>query len=103
MLTSILVILTAGVFIYAAIVYDRLIRYRNQAEQIWVLVEAALKRRRDLIPNLSESVRSAMELEGGTLAKAMEARLRAGGASTMKDRLHAEEEISGLLGRVYAV
>jgi LemA protein len=89
--------------LYVVVIYNRLVRYRVQVDNSWSQIDVQLKRRHDLIPNLVETVKGYMEFEKETLQKVMEARSRAMGSPTMETRMEAEGEISGLLGRLFAV
>lgn len=83
--------------------YNRLVGYRVEADNAWSQIDVQLKRRCDLIPNLVETVKGSMKFEQETLTKVMEARAKAMGAGNMTDRVKAEGEISGFLGRLMAV
>ncbi|MDO8734354.1 MAG: LemA family protein, partial [Elusimicrobiota bacterium] len=96
-------IVLAGVVLYVVSIYNRLIRYRVESENSWSQIDVQLKRRHDLIPNLVETVKGYMQFEKETLTKVIEARTNALGASDMQGRMKAEGEISGLLGRLFAV
>lgn len=89
--------------LFIIMTYNRLVKYRVEADNSWSQIDVQLKRRYDLIPNLVETVKGVMQFEKETLTKVMEARSKAMGASNMGDRLKAEGEISGLLGRLMAV
>lgn len=91
------------VLIYAVAVYNQLVRYRVETDNSWSQIDVQLKRRHDLIPNLVETVKGVMEFEKETLTKVMEARSQALGASNLKDRMKAENEITAGLGRLMAV
>lgn len=39
------------------LVYNRLVRLRNRAENAWAQVDVQLRRRYDLVPNLVETVK----------------------------------------------
>jgi len=96
-------IVLAGVVLYVVSIYNRFIRYRVESENSWSQIDVQLKRRHDLIPNLVETVKGYMQFEKETLTKVIEARTNALGASDMQGRMKAEGEISGLLGRLFAV
>ncbi len=85
------------------VMYNRLVGYRVETENSWSQIDVQLKRRHDLIPNLVETVKGTMKFEQETLTKVMQARASAVGAGNMRDRVKAEGEISGLLGRLMAV
>ncbi|MEW6558301.1 MAG: LemA family protein [Elusimicrobiota bacterium] len=99
----VLLIVLVLVVLYLVSIYNKLIRYRVEAENSWSQIDVQLKRRHDLIPNLVETVKGYMQFEKETLTKVMEARAKAVGSSNMQSRLKAEGEISGLLGRLFAV
>ncbi|OGW80628.1 MAG: hypothetical protein A3G33_09855 [Omnitrophica bacterium RIFCSPLOWO2_12_FULL_44_17] len=89
--------------IYVIATYNKLVAYRVESENAWSQIDVQLKRRHDLIPNLVETVKGIMKFEQETLTKVMEARGRAMGGGNFSDKLKAEGEISGLLGRLMAV
>jgi LemA protein len=62
-----------------------------------------LKRRHDLIPNLVNTVRGAMEFERDTLTQVMEARAKAMAATGPADASRKEGELSQALGRLFAL
>ena len=91
------------VVLWAIIMYNRLIGLRNQVLNGWRQIDVQLKRRHDLIPNLVNTVRGAMEFERDTLTQVMEARARAVSASGPADAAKKEGELSQALGRLFAV
>ena len=54
--------------------YNGLVGLRNQVKNAWAQIDVQLKRRRDLIPNLVETVKGYMEHERGTLEAVTAAR-----------------------------
>jgi LemA protein len=83
--------------------YNRLIGLRNQTLNGWKQIDVQLKRRHDLIPNLVNTVKGAMEFERDTLTAVMEARSRAMGAASPADASRKEGELTQALGRLFAV
>lgn len=83
--------------------YNRLIGLRNQVLNGWRQIDVQLKRRHDLIPNLVNTVRGAMEFERDTLTQVMEARARAVSATGPADAARKEGELTQALGRLFAV
>ena len=96
-------VIALGLIAYFISMYNTLVRYRVETDNAWSQIDVQLKRRTDLIPNLVETVKGVMKFETNTLTQVMEARGRALGATSQRDRLKAEGEISGLLGRLMAV
>jgi LemA protein len=97
------VIALAAVALWAVMVYNRLIGFRNQTENGWRQIDVQLKRRHDLIPNLVNTVKGAMEFERDTLTAVMEARNRAMAATGPADAGRREGELTQALGRLFAV
>jgi len=83
--------------------YNRLIGFRNQTANGWHQIDVQLKRRHDLIPNLVNIVRGAMEFERDTLTQVMEARSRAVSATGPADAARREGELTQALGRLFAL
>ncbi len=83
--------------------YNRLIGLKNQKENGWRQIDVQLKRRHDLIPNLVNTVRGAMEFERDTLTAVMEARAKAMAAAGPADASRKEGELTQALGRLFAV
>jgi LemA protein len=87
------------------VVYNSLVRLRNQTKNAWAQIDVQLKRRHDLIPNLVETVRGYMKFERETLEAVTKARNIAVQASSSgaAERGKAEGELSGALSRLLAV
>ena len=102
-MTWILLAVVALVVVWAIALYNRLVGLRNQVLNGWRQIDVQLKRRHDLIPNLVNTVRGAMEFERDTLTQVMEARARAVSATGPADAARKEGELSQALGRLFAV
>jgi LemA protein len=88
---------------WAVALYNSLIGLRNQVLNGWRQIDVQLKRRHDLIPNLVNTVRGAMEFERDTLTQVMEARARAVTATGPADAAQKEGELTQALGRLFAL
>jgi LemA protein len=95
--------LVAILVIWGIAVYNRLVHLRNQKENGWRQIDVQLKRRHDLIPNLVNTVRGAMEFERDTLTAVMDARARAMAAAGPADAGRKEGELTQALGRLFAL
>jgi LemA protein len=84
-------------------VYNRLVGLRNQKENGWRQIDVQLKRRHDLIPNLVNTVRGAMEFERDTLTAVMEARAKAMAATGPAEAGRTEGALTQALGRLFAL
>jgi LemA protein len=89
--------------LWPIVIYNGLVRLRNQVQNAWRQIDVQLKRRHDLIPNLVETVRGAMEFERDTLKGVMEARAKAIAATGPADAARKEGELTQALGRLFAV
>jgi LemA protein len=85
------------------LLYNRLVRLRNSAENAWAQVEVQLKRRRDLIPNLVQAVKGYAAHERATFDSVTEARTSAQRAATIEQQAAAESGLTAALGRLFAV
>jgi LemA protein len=55
----------AGMLLYVIIMYNELVRLRNDNDRAWANIDVLLKQRRDEIPNLVETVKGYMQHDGG--------------------------------------
>jgi LemA protein len=103
----VLLVLTAVVLLWIVGAYNGLISLKNQVANGWKQIDVQLKRRHDLIPNLVDTVKGAMQFERETLEAVIEARNQAisierGGAGVAATA-QAESQLSAALGRLFAV
>jgi LemA protein len=100
---GIAIILIFILIVWLIFTYNRLITLRNRAQEAWADIEVQLKRRYDLIPNLVEIVKGYAAHERGVFEKVTEARTKAMGAKTLKERAEAENYLSETLKTLFAV
>src|SRR5450759_1964720 len=77
--------------------YNRLVRLRNNREQAFADVDVQLKQRHDLIPQLVDSVKGYMGHERGVLTAITDARTNAMKATTINDKIEAENKLTTAL------
>ncbi len=106
----ILVVILVALLIWVASAYNGLVSLKNQVANAWKQIDVQLKRRHDLIPNLVETVKGAMQFEKGTLEAVVSARSRAvavqassGAGANVAATAAAEGALTGALGRLLAV
>ena len=99
----VLIVLVGLVVLVAIGIYNGLVSGRQQVRNAWSQIDVQLKRRHDLIPNLVNSVKGAMDFEKSTLTQVIEARNRAVAARSPGETMQAENALSGALGRFMAV
>lgn len=96
----------AAVFIYAVIVFNRLIRQRNVVREAWSGIDVQLKRRTDLVPALVETVKGYAThertlLEEVTRKRAMS--IDAQVAGNVAQNAQATQQLGSAVGRLIAV
>lgn len=91
------------IIIWAVASYNSLITQKNLVENAWRQIDVQLKRRHDLIPNLVNTVKGAMEFERDTLTQVVEARAKAMGAPTIAEKGQAENFLTEALGKLFAL
>ncbi len=95
--------LIAAAAVALVLIYNGLVQLRNRVRNGWQQIDVQLKRRHDLIPNLVDTVKGAMQFERDTLERVMTARARAVAASGVHEAAAAEAGLSQSLGRLLAV
>jgi LemA protein len=93
----------AVVAIVAIVIYNGLVAGRQQVRNAWSQIDIQLKRRHDLIPNLVNSVKDAMQVEKAQLTAVVEARNQAVAARTPQASMQAENVLSGALRNLFAL
>jgi LemA protein len=88
--------------------YNGLISLKNQTFNAFKQIDVQLKRRHDLIPNLVNSVKGAMDFERSTLEAVVQARnqavkVNASGPDAIKQISQAENALSSALSRLMVV
>lgn len=91
------------VLLYGISVYNSFIRLRNQAEEAEAGIDAHLKQRYDLIPNLVETVKGYAKHESGTLEAVIKARNSAMQATGTVEKSEANNVLSGALKSLFAL
>jgi LemA protein len=99
----VLVVLVLLVGLVAVLMYNRLVRLRNRAENSWAQVDVQLRRRYDLIPNIVEAVKGYAAHERGTFEQVTEARTAAQQAQGVEQQAQAENALTAAIGRLFAV
>jgi LemA protein len=93
----------AGVLIYTVILYNGLVRLRNENDRAWANIDVLLKQRHDEIPNLVETVKGYMQHEQQTLLAVTEARASSMSASSVGQKAVADLQVAGALRGLFAV
>ena len=99
----VLLVVVVVVALWVISAYNKLVALKNQVANAWKQIDVQLKRRHDLIPNLVNTVKGAMDFEKGTLEAVISARNKAVGASGVAQVAKAEGELTQALGRLFAL
>lgn len=99
----VIVVLAVSFFSFFKGTYNRFVNLDEGVKSAWAQVENQLQRRYDLIPNLVETVKGYAKQERDVLVEVTNARARVGGAATVPDKISANNELTGALGRLLVV
>ena len=102
----ILIVIIAVVVVLGLLVagiYNRLVGLRQNSSRAFADIDVQLKQRSDLIPNLVETVKGYASHEARTLEAVVAARNAAQTATSIDDKVQAENAVSGALGRLMAL
>ena len=80
---EILVVILLAVVAWVVVIFNSLVRLRNQVSNAYKQIDVQLKRRYDLIPNLVNSVKGEMKFEQATFEKVIQARAAAMNAGSV--------------------
>ena len=104
---TIVIIVVVAILILAVLYYiakrNSIIAARNRVDESWSGIDVQLKRRRDLVPNLVETVKGYAEHESATFEKATKARAEAMQAQSVGETAKAEQQLTQALADVKAV
>jgi len=105
-------LIIAGVIILVVVValysfvkgnYNTFVSMDEAVKGSWAQVENQLQRRYDLIPNLVETVKGYAKQEKDVLIEVTNARAKVGGATSVPDKISANNELSSALSRLLVV
>ena len=99
----IIIALIIIIAIWAITAYNGLVRLRNKADEAEAGVDAHLKQRYDLVPNLVETVKGYASHEKSTLDAVIEARNRTVSVKSLQERAKAEAGLTAALDRLFAL
>src|SRR5881398_1369018 len=104
----VLLVLIVVVVFWVIAAYNGLVSLKNQTLNAFKQIDVQLKRRHDLIPNLVNAVKGAMDFEKSTLEAVIQARnqavkVNAAGPEAIKQISQAENALSTALSRLMVV
>jgi len=96
-------IVVVGVLAYTVILYNELVRLRNDNDRAWANIDVLLKQRHDEVPNLVACVKGYMEHERQTLEAVTQARAASVSAGSISQKAQADLFLTGALRSLFAV
>jgi LemA protein len=99
----ILLAIAVAAALWAVSIYNSLVRRRNVVAEAWSGIDAQLKRRADLIPNLVETVKGYAGHERETFEDLARLRSQGQAQTDVAQRAQTETAITAAIGRVMAV
>jgi len=100
---GIILILIILVIFYLIVLYNRLVRLRNQTDNSWHQIDVQLQKRADLVPNLVETVKGYAAHERGVFESVTQARSQWQKATTVGEKAEATNMLTGALKSLFAV
>ncbi len=96
-LSIIILVVVAILVIWVISIYNNLVRMRNNRENAFADIDVQLKQRHDLIPQLVEVVKGYAKHEKSTLENVINLRNAAARATTIDDKIMAENQLSSAM------
>ena len=89
--------------LYLIIIYNGLVRLRNDSNRAWANIDVLLKQRHDEIPYLVETVKGYLQHERQTLVAVTQARAASISAASIGQKAQANLMLTGALRGLFAV
>jgi LemA protein len=99
----VIVAVVVVLLVFAVLIYNHLVRLRNEAKTGWANIDVQLKRRSDLVPNLVEAVKGYAAHESQTFDSVTKARAAAQQAAGPAQAAQADAEMAPALNKLLAV
>ncbi|MDD2232175.1 MAG: LemA family protein [Sphaerochaetaceae bacterium] len=103
MVIGIIIAVVVILAIYIIATYNKFVTLKNQAEEAVSQIDAHLKQRYDLVPNLVETVKGYAAHEAGTLEAVIKARNAGMNAQTLAEKDQAAAGLTGALKSLFAL
>jgi LemA protein len=91
------------VVLFVVFTYNGLVARKLETGNAWSQISVQLQRRHDLIPNLVETVKGYAHHEQDTLQKVIQARNQAVSATSVPDKVQAENQLTAAMRGLLAV
>ena len=100
---SIFIVIVLVVLVFGIGFYNQLVTFKNLMGEAWSGIDAQLKRRYDLIPNVVETVKGYQQYEKNTLERIIALRSGHPLEAGPEGRAAFENQVSGALKTIFAV
>jgi LemA protein len=100
---GILLLMVFAAYSFLKGTYNALVTMDEGVKGAWAQVENQLQRRYDLIPNYVETVKGYAKHEKEVFVKVTEARSKVAGATTISDKMQANNQLTSAIGRLLVV
>lgn len=97
------IIAVALVLVGGVLIYNRFVRARNILNEGWSGIDVQLKRRRDLVPNIVETVKGYVRHERKVLEEITNLRSRLAGPSSIQEKGQLENSFTQALKTIFAL
>jgi LemA protein len=99
----VIVVIVVVLGLSVAVMFNRLVRLNQQADEAWSDITVQLKRRYDLIPNLVNTVKGYATHESSVFENVTAARANALGAQGVQETAKAENQFQQTMKSLFAV
>jgi len=100
---TVLLVIAAALLVLGALLFNRLVRLRNQVESAWADIDVQLTRRHDLVPQLVNAVKGYAGHEKAVLQAVTELRARAEATESPRELGRLESLLERALSRLFAL
>lgn len=101
--TTIILTVVGVIVVWFIAAYNMFVTLRNRIREAWSDIEVQLKRRYDLIPNLMETVKGYASHENEVFQKVTEARAKALGAGSVREKEVVDNMVTAALKSIFAI
>jgi LemA protein len=99
----VLAVVIIVILLWMVLIYNTLIRQKNQVQEGWSGIDVQLKRRYDLIPNLVEAVKAYAGHESSVFEHITELRAKLGQTNNLGEKAQLNADLSMGLSKLIAI
>lgn len=95
--TIVIIVVAVLLVLWGVVLYNNLVKLRNNRENAFANIDVQLKMRHDLVPQLVGAVKGYADHEKNVFQRVTEARAAAMGATSINDKIEAENMLTSAL------